>query len=516
MGTLTPTGWAMGTLGDVCKLINGDRGKNYPSKDKLSTSGLPFVNAGHLDSGRIQDKGMNYIDEARYDLLNSGKFILGDILYCIRGSLGKLALNKDFEKGAIASSLIIIRTCSNIIPIYVFYYLKSPLALQMIKKFDNGTAQPNLSGADLAKFEFPFPPFNEQKRIVAKIEELFSELDNGIAALKTAREQLKVYRQAVLKHAFEGKLTEQWRKENADKLESPEQILARIQQERETRYQQQLEEWKAAVKAWEANGKEGKKPGKPKLTPYTQQLDLAALPSLPDKWSWVELSRVMENIQIGPFGSLLHKSDYVVDGIPLINPSHIKNQKIFPDWNLTVTEEKLSELAKYVMQNNDIVVGRRGEMGRCAVVTEKEIGWLCGTGSLFIRPLNIAHPVFYSWVIASQRVREFLSNSSIGTTMQNLNEKILKGVPVPVCTIDEQYEIVRQISSQYSLIDKLESDINDQMAKAETLRQSILKKAFSGQLVPQDPNDEPASELLARIQAEKAVSSTKAKKKVKR
>lgn len=139
---------------------------------------------------------------------------------------------------------------------YVYYYLKA--SKQLAEKRASGTTFLELSGKAFGLLPIPIPPLNEQKRIVAKIEELFSELDNGIAALKNAREQLKVYRQAVLKHAFEGKLTAKWREENADKLESPEQLLARIQQEREARYQQQLEEWEAAVKKWEEKGKEGK------------------------------------------------------------------------------------------------------------------------------------------------------------------------------------------------------------------------------------------------------------------
>src|SRR5699024_169080 len=105
----------------------------------------------------------------------------------------------------------------------------------------------------------------EQKKVVDKLEEIFSLLDIGIVNFKTAKEQLKIYRQSLLKHAFEGKLTEQWRKDNPDKLESPEQLLTRIQQEREARYQQQLKEWKQAVKNWEASGREGKKPSKPKV-----------------------------------------------------------------------------------------------------------------------------------------------------------------------------------------------------------------------------------------------------------
>ena len=132
----------------------------------------------------------------------------------------------------------------------------------------------------------------EQRRIVAKIEELFSELDKGIESLKTARAQLNVYRQAVLKHAFEGKLTAQWREENKDKLETPEQLLARIKQEREARYEQQVQEWKSTVKTWEETGKPGnKKPSKPKPandpSPIGQE-DRERLLEIPDEWAWVK------------------------------------------------------------------------------------------------------------------------------------------------------------------------------------------------------------------------------------
>ena len=113
---------------------------------------------------------------------------------------------------------------------------------------------PNL----LWNYEFPVPPLNEQRGIVAKIEDLFSELDKGVENLEKAREQLKVYRQAVLKHAFEGKLTAQWRADNKDTLENPEQLLARIKQARSARYDQRLQEWKALVKDWEESGRKGR------------------------------------------------------------------------------------------------------------------------------------------------------------------------------------------------------------------------------------------------------------------
>ena len=339
--------------------------------------------------------------------------------------------------------------------------------------------------------------------------------------MKTARAQLATYRQAVLKHAFEGKLTAQWRSENKDKLETPEQLFARIKQERAALYERQLKEWRADVNKWEGCGKQGKKPSKPKKLAHIPPLaseHVLALPKLPEGWSWFSLSAIAGNIQIGPFGSLLHKADYLVGGTPLVNPSHILFQRIKPDRTLTVGADKLNQLGKYVMHENDIIIGRRGEMGRCAVVTAAEAGWLCGTGSLFVRLLSSMNPHFYSWVLGSQRVKDFLAVSSIGTTMRNLNEGILHRVPVSVCSRHEQDEVFREIERQYSTLDHIETAIDSEITKSASLRQSILKKAFAGQLVAQDPNDEPASILLNRIKAEreKTVKNKTPKKKDKR
>ena len=190
-----------------------------------------------------------------------------------------------------------------------------------------------------------------------------------------------------------------------------------------------------AVKDWKAKGQRGKKPSKPKKLPAPCLLpaeEVFVLPRLPDGWSWVSLSSIASHVQIGPFGSLLHKADYILGGTPLVNPSHIRLGGIQPDRNLTVGADSLHRLKKYVLQEDDIVIGRRGEMGRCAVITGTESGWLCGTGSLFVRLLSSMNPGFYSWVLGSQRVKDFLAASSIGTTMRNLNEGILHRAPVPV------------------------------------------------------------------------------------
>lgn len=169
--------------------------------------------------------------------------------------------------------------------------------------------------------------------------------------------------------------------------------------------------------------------------------------------------------------------------------------------------------AKYVMHEGDIVLGRRGEMGRCAVVGKAEDGWLCGTGSLFLSLSSEFVSEFYSLVISSQRIKDYLSKESIGTTMQNLNQKVLHSVPVPVCSFEEQKIIVGQLTSQFETVLVQNELYGAEIKQSDAQRKNILKSAFSGELVPQDPNDEPASELLARIKTERGKLSFRSRRK---
>ena len=152
-------------LGDIAEVINGDRGKNYPSGDAIVDEGIPFINAGHLDGGEIDLEEVNFIEPERFDLLRSGKIEGGDILFCIRGSLGKLGVVPNGAKGAIASSLVIIRPSSEIEQSFLRHFLSSPLMTQQIERRDNGTAQPNLGAKVLGSFEIPLPTIEEQRRI---------------------------------------------------------------------------------------------------------------------------------------------------------------------------------------------------------------------------------------------------------------------------------------------------------------------------------------------------------------
>jgi type I restriction enzyme S subunit len=201
---ILPEGWAWTSLAALARLENGDRSKNYPSRSAFVSSGVPFINAGHLQRGKIQFDEMNYISEQRYAALRAGKTVAGDILFCLRGSLGKVALVAGIDRGAIASSLVIVQPYFQELTRYIFAYLQSWFAHQMIAKYDNGSAQPNLAAADLAKFSVPFPPFHEQQRITAEIERRLSVVEELATGASSELQRAIRLRQAILVQAFRG------------------------------------------------------------------------------------------------------------------------------------------------------------------------------------------------------------------------------------------------------------------------------------------------------------------------
>lgn len=506
-----PYNWDVIPLADI--LLSLESGSRPKGGVRGSVSGIPSIGGEHLsDNGGFRFQNIKYVPKEFAESMNRGHILKNDILVVKDGATtGKVSYVDNsfpFDKSVVNEHVFICRPVRNFNPRFLFFFLFSSEGNKRILVNFQGTAQGGINLSFAPNTLIPIAPLAEQHRIVAKIEELFSDLDAGIASLKTAQAQLKIYRQAVLKWAFEGKLTAEWRKEKKQKgeLKSADELLVQIKTEREKRHKEQVKEWEAAVNAWEAGGKAGKKPTKPKtlkeVEPLSQEA-IAELPELPDGWGWVKLGRIASDIRIGPFGSLLHKSDYVSGQIPIVNPSHIKHGKIVPDSTLTITVEKFKELCNYALYRDDIVFGRRGEMGRCAVVRERENGYLCGTGSLLIRLVHDLNSDFYCFVLRSHTAKNYLENASIGTTMRNLNEDILNNIPVQLCQLAEQLEIVQEIESRLSICDSLEATITENLQRSEALRQSILKRAFEGKLVPQDPNDEPAETLLERIKQEK-------------
>ena len=267
---------------------------------------------------------------------------------------------------------------------------------------------------------------------------------------------------------------------------------------------------------------------------------------LPSGWTVARFSNVLIELQTGPFGSSLHQSDYEVGGTPVINPASIQDGKIVPIEKMAVGEITLERLSRFKLQAGDIVMGRRGEMGRCAVVTEHQDGWLCGTGSLILRLPEGLYPKYLAMLINSPYVREYLARSAVGATMRNLNQSILLRMSFAVPPFAEQQRIIAKVNELMVLCDRLEEtrtvreDTRDWLTKAsyaslsipdadnvtfqtharfvvdalpaltaradqvKRLRQAIFDLAVRGKLMGQEPAGEPASELVKRIAEEKS------------
>lgn len=431
--------WIEVELGEVCEFIGG----GTPSKKEPSywNGDIPWASIKDIKGGYLTDT-KDYITEK--GLQNSAANVAQPegIILATRINPGKPIRNKICA--AINQDLKIVKPRIDIDNDFLYYAF---LNLEgKILKVSSGTTVLGVNLNNLRDITFPLAPLPEQRAIVAKIEKLFSDLDNGTANLKTAKAKLDIYRQAILKKAFEG-------------------------------------------------------------FPYATKMNLG---------------EINQKIQIGPFGSQLHKEDYTEGGIPLINPMHIQNGEIRPSLSYSISTKKKASLPNYILQEGDVIMGRRGEMGRCALVTETEDGWFCGTGSLYLRPLKdkVFSPFLY-YYMSSPVIKELLTGKATGTTMMNLNKKIISNLPIQLPPLQQQTQIVMEIESRLSVCDKMAESIDQSLEKAEALRQSILKKAFAGKLLSEaeltacrrEPDWEPAHKLLERIQKNKSGRSAKNRKK---
>lgn len=223
-----PINWEWARIGQASKLLNGDRGKNYPSKSEITDFGVPFINAGHIgENHTLSTKNMNYITREKFDSLAGGKINPEDLVFCLRGTVGKVSSVSPYTEGAIASSLVIIRTKPIINNKFAFIYLRSPQCTENIKKYDNGTAQPNLSASSLSNFPVAIPPQSEQTEIVRRVEQLFAFADQLEAKVATAKARIDRLTQSILAKAFRGELVPQ------DPNDEPASVLLeRIQAQR--------------------------------------------------------------------------------------------------------------------------------------------------------------------------------------------------------------------------------------------------------------------------------------------
>ncbi|HHC4715823.1 TPA: restriction endonuclease subunit S [Escherichia albertii] len=222
-------------------------------------------------------------------------------------------------------------------------------------------------------------------------------------------------------------------------------------------------------------------------------------------------------IKTGPFGSALHKSDYISNGIPVINPMHINDGIISPSLSMTISDEKYAELSSWSLQDGDIIVGRRGEMGRAAVVNIGQSKMLCGTGSMILRTKKNIEPRYLELILRSPTAISYFNKEAVGSTMVNLNQKVINSLEAYIPNVEEQREIVRRVEQLFAYADTIEKQVNNALARVNNLTQSILAKAFRGELTTQWRAENPdlisgensAAALLEKIKAERAASGGK-------
>ncbi|MEI6987441.1 MAG: restriction endonuclease subunit S, partial [Rhodospirillaceae bacterium] len=202
----------------------------------------------------------------------------------------------------------------------------------------------------------------------------------------------------------------------------------------------------------------------------------------------------LDELQTGPFGSSLHQSDYVPGGTPVINPASLQDGRIIPIEKMAVGPVALERLSSFKLCPGDIVMARRGEMGRCALVSDAEAGWLCGTGSLILRPSTIIYGPFLVLLIGSPTSRKYLSGTAVGTTMQNLNQSILTNLPFGLPPLAEQHRIVAKVDELMALCDSLEASIGNADDTRSRLLSALLHDAVSDPAIPREWADSPEME----------------------
>jgi len=471
-----PKGWEFCQLGDIIKISSG----NGLTSSKMDKSGqIPVYGGngitGYHSSGNVEDRTI----------------VIGRVgFYC-----GSIHLT---EKNAWVTDNAFITRYSkeNIDRDFLVWLLKGT----NLKKNENATAQPVISGRKVYPINISLPPLEEQKAVVEVVNQLFAEVEQLEALTKeriqlkadfvtsalnqltqaaerdtarqwaflqeqfgtffTEKSTIKKLREGILQLAVQGKLTHNWRSElklKGIRVEPAAILVEKIEVEK-----QQL------IKA-----------GKIKKEKPLPEISEEEIPyELPEGWVWCRFSKITNWFSTGPFGTMLHKSDYVNNGIPVINPQQMVDGNIVPSINMQISNETKMRLARYVLKEGNIIVARRGEMGRCAIITKKEEGFLCGTGSFFMDLNHEINRKFIYLLFQSGMIREYLIQASNGATMSNLNQTTLLNMIIPLPPIEEQKSIVEKVNTLMTLCDKLEQEIETHQITQEQWMQSCLREVI--------------------------------------
>ena len=440
-----PEGWAWAFLSNIVYVLNGDRGQSYPAKSKLRSKGIPFVSASNIQDGVVSSDGLLCLSDSQYDALGAGKLFAGDIVYCIRGSLGKCGLFT-MEKGAIASSLVIVRSLFDAPHIidYIFLYLNSALAAGEIKKYDNGSAQPNLAAKDFRHFLVPLPPQAEMQRInkqarealvfVKRIQNNKDELHAAIAVAKSKILDLAIHGQLVLQ----------------DPADEPASVLLdRIRTEREELIRQgkiKRDKKESAIFRGEDNSYYEK------IGDKVENISDEIPFELPDGWMWCRGRSCFLGMEsTKPQGEFF---DYIdIDAID--NRLHrIKTAKHLP------VPEAPSRASRAVKTGSVLFSLVRPYLENIALVEEVHSHCIASTGFYVCSSNGILLPQFMFFLMISSYVVSGLNQYMKGDNSPSISKDNIESWLYPVPPMAEQKAICTKLKKVFNLIEKVEKSLS--------------------------------------------------------
>ncbi|MDC3740246.1 hypothetical protein KDL21_04300 [Pseudomonas syringae pv. syringae] len=423
----------------------------------------------------------------------------GDVLVSMtRPNLNAVALVPEHLDGAIGSTGFHVLRSRWLAPQYLLALVQAQSFIDAMSAVVQGALYPAVRPRDISAYSFSFETPVQQARIVAKLEQLLSGLDAGVAELKTAQKKLKQYRQSLLKSAVEGELTAEWRTQQTS-TETGEQLLQRILSERRARWEaKQLAKFKI----------QGKTPPKDWQKKYLEPVppDTTGLSKLPEGWVWSSLEQLVAE---SSYGTSV-KCNYESGGTPVLRIPNVSGGNLdLRDIKFSTADLGLGE-GDYLAVGDVLVIRTNGSIGlvgrAAAVVSNLPVQHYFASYLLRLRSTEVTF--VHRWILAvltAHTGRQWLEARAASSAGQhNISLSTLLAMPVPLPPLTEQSGALMEVENCYELIRRQEDAAEFSIKQSAAQRQNILRAAFTGQLVPQDPSDEPASVLLARIRAERA------------
>ena len=466
-----PEGWEKTTLGEISivKMGQSPNGKSY-NKEK----------EGYLLIGGASDLGNIYPSPKQYTNEATKLSKTNDIIICIRATIGRLNLSDKVY--CLGRGVAGIEVNANVEAKFIWYSLMNSEAYLL--KNSTGTTFQQVSSPTLKKLPIVYPTSKEtQQAIVNKIESLFDEIDEGIGRLKTAAQQIQQYRQSLLKNAFNGELTKEWRSKHADTLPSENELLAQIQTAREQHHAQQLAGWQTAVNQWEQNGKEGKKPSKPstlKKLESIEKLNEIELTELPDGWFWERLGLMTLGVEYGTSAKSQPEGK-----VPVLRMGNMQNGKI--DWTDLVYSDNDEEIKQYSLKKGDVLFNRTNSpelVGKTSIIETDEKAIFAGYLIRINHLKEITDGRYLTYFLNSMIAKKYGNFvKTDGVNQSNINGQKLINYPFVFCSLEEQKEVANILEQKLTACDQLAAELAKQLKQAELLKQAVLKAAFSGSLL---------------------------------